>query len=100
MAVARVDVVAMDAREQRGDARRGVRPSEQEALSLVATARTKHLQLSLGFDALADHAESESVRHRDAGTHDRATGVTAVKLADERAVDLHLVDRKLVEPAE
>ena len=40
------------------------------------------------------------MRHRDAGLHDRAARVTLLELTDERLVDLHLVDRQLVEAAE
>ena len=54
----------------------------------------------LVLDALGHGPQAEAAAEVDDGLHDRRVGIVAHEVADERAVDLQLVDRQVLEDAE
>src|SRR5580704_6601772 len=76
-----------------------LRPAEQIALHLHAALGAQDFELLLGLDAFGrgDHAEARAEpRHR---ADDGDAIVFLAKLADERAVDLDLVEREAAQIA-
>ncbi len=79
------------------DVGRRERPAEEVSLHLVAPVVSQVGQLRGGFDALGDDVEFEAVRHADDSQRDGRLVGLGGDVADERHVDLQLVDR---EPAQ
>src|SRR5688572_25155950 len=85
-----------DAEELRG----GHRPTEEEALCLLAAVLPQEGGLAVGFHALGDYGEAQVVRHLDDGAHDGGVGVVAEDIGDERAVDFQRLYREAGEVRE
>jgi hypothetical protein len=67
------------------------------ALGDVAAERRQLLPGVLGLDAFGDHPQSQVVAEVDGGPHDDGVAGAGRHLADERAVDLQLVYRELLQ---
>src|SRR3546814_934197 len=65
-----------------------------KTLDLVAATGEQILFLLLGLDAFGNDADIKAARHRDDRIDDRGVGGIVGDVANERAVDLDLVDRK------
>ena len=74
--------------EQLRERRRRHRPTEQEALGLVAAHRPNYIELPLRFDALRNHGHPEVVAHVDNAGGDCAVARIRFKISDEGSVNL------------
>jgi hypothetical protein len=77
--------------EQGGDRFRRERVGEEESLPSIAPEPARLGCLFLGFDALGYDQDVECVGHVDDRCHNRGA-VAVCQIADQRAVDLQLVD--------
>src|SRR6266511_3121980 len=78
----------------------GQRTTEKESLSEIAAAKSDELELFVGFDALADDANAQAMRHGDDRLDHRRVSRVARDVEDERLVDLDGVHRQLFQVAE
>ena len=86
--------------EQPLEARRVERRAVVMALPLLAAERAQPLELGGGLDALGRDREAEAVRHCRDRLHDLRVRGMRIELAQERAVDLQLVDRQAAQVSE
>src|SRR5205085_9123043 len=82
------------------DLARGLRPAEVVALPFDTTQRSQLLRLLLGLDAFGGRLHPQAGAEADDRLHDRQAVLTLRKVADERLVDLDLVEREAAEIAE
>src|ERR1039458_4089548 len=74
--------------------------AEKIALAFVATLRSHQLQLLFRFDALGDHGLVETGAETGDGANDRPGVALVAKIADERLVDLDLMEGELAQIVE
>src|SRR5437762_2437658 len=87
--------------QPRRDLRAFHRTRDVEALHDVAPELDEAVPLALRLDALGHDLESEAVAQVDGRLHDgRARSVDGANVLDEGPVDLHLLERQLVEVRE
>src|SRR5450756_1444449 len=78
----------------------GHRPAEQITLAFVATLRRHQLHLLFRFDAFGDHDFVEASAEAGDGADDGAGIALVAEIADERLVDLDLIERELAQVVE
>src|SRR5262249_22788077 len=71
-----------------------------EALRLVATIGAQDAQLLLGFDAFGAGDDPEAVAETEDRANDGSRIAIAFEIADERSIDLDLVEREAAQAAE
>ena len=69
---------------------------EQITLESMAAVQIEKLALRFGFHPLGDHIQTERQPHRNNGMHDGSIVGVSGKIADERLVDLQLIQRQLL----
>src|ERR1700688_4992313 len=77
-----------------------LRPAEQIALHLDAAFGAQNLELLLGLDALGRGGNAQTRAEPRHGADDGDAIVFLAELADERAVDLDLVEREAAQIAQ
>src|SRR5450756_257412 len=78
----------------------GHRPAEQITLAFVATLRRHQLQLLFRLDAFGDHDFVEAGAEAGDGADDGAGVALVAEIADERLVDLDLIEGELAQVVE
>src|ERR1035437_3132153 len=74
--------------------------TEQITLAFVATLRRHQLHLLFRLDAFSDHGFVEAGAEAGDGTDDGAGVALVAEIADERLVDLDLIERELAQVVE
>src|SRR5262249_49883951 len=78
----------------------GQRLAVVEALRFLATVGAQHAQLLLGFDAFRAGDDAEAVAEAEHRANDGGRVVIVFEIADERPIDLDLVEREAAQAAE
>ena len=81
-------------RDELGDARGGLGHGEAVALTPAVAEGEEVGELLVGLDPLGDHLDAQRPRHRQEARGERRVRGAIGQAADERAVELDLVDRQ------
>lgn len=67
------------------------------ALRQITTMAAQDVEMSLGFNALGDHAQAQAMAEQNDCSHQRSITRAAIDAAHKQAVNLQLIDRKALQ---